>query len=96
MCTNVTVTADVSGSSAYDGDEWFAAQRAVVYFDHPQDAMVDHALCIDVWSADGRRVAVELDAASARRLVDAIGDVLGATEVQDVLQPLAVAHQRDV
>lgn len=95
MCTNVTRTAELTCSSAYDGDDWFGADRAVVYFDHPQDAMVDHALCIDVW-ADGRRIAVELDAASARRLVDAIEAVLAAPEVEDVLQPLAVAHQRDV
>ena len=57
MCTYVTSTADVTGSG-YGGDDWFRVDRAVVYFDHPQDAPLDHALCIDVWGgtrASGRR-----------------------------------------
>jgi len=79
MCTYVTTTADVTGSG-YRGDEWFRVDRAVVYFDHPQDAPLDHALCIDVWG--GReRVAVELDAASARRLAETILATLQRDEV---------------
>jgi len=79
VCTYVTTTAAVAGS-AYNGDDWFATDRAVVYFDHPQDAALDHALCIDVWGA-GERVAVELDAPSARALAAAILSVLDADEV---------------
>ena len=79
MCTYVTTTAAVAGS-AYDGDGWFGVDRAVVYFDHPQDAAVDHALCVDVWGAAGR-VAVELDAASARRLAEVILATLDDDEV---------------
>ena len=56
MCTYVTTTTEVAGS-AYLGDDWFPVDRAVVYFDHPQDAPFEHALCIDLWG--GRtRVAV--------------------------------------
>ena len=78
MCTYVTTSTEVAGSG-YAGDEWFAVDRAVVYFDHPQDAPLDHALCIDVWAgpsaaATTTRVAVELDPASARRLAEAILD----------------------
>jgi hypothetical protein len=80
MCTYVTTSVEVSGSG-YGGDEWFGADRAVVYFDHPQDAPLDHALCIDVWGA-GERVAVELDAASARRLAEAILATLDHDEVR--------------
>ncbi|HEV3226126.1 MAG TPA: DUF6295 family protein [Acidimicrobiales bacterium] len=80
MCTYITSTAEATGS-AYLGDEWFAVTRAVVYFDHPQDAPVNHALCIDVWGAD-RRVAVELDAASARRLAETILATLEHDEVK--------------
>jgi hypothetical protein len=80
MCTYVTTSVEVSGSG-YGGDEWFGADRAVVYFDHPQDAPLDHALCIDVWGA-GERVAVELDAASARRLAEAILATLDHEEVK--------------
>ena len=79
MCTYVTTTAEVAGS-AYLGDDWFPVDRAVVYFDHPQDAPFDHALCIDVWGGRAR-VAVELDAASARRLAEAILATLDHDEV---------------
>ena len=80
MCTYVTSTADVTGSG-YLGDEWFPVDRAVVYFDHPQDAPLDHAVCIDVWGFR-ERVAVELDAASARRLAETI---LATLERDDVV-----------
>ena len=79
MCTYVTATADLTGSG-YLGDEWFRVDRAVVYFDHPQDAPLDHALCIDVWG-ERERVAVELDATSARRLAETILATLEHDEV---------------
>lgn len=79
MCTYVTNTAPMSGSASR-GDEWFRVDRAVVYFDHPQDAPLDHALCLDVWG-NGKRVAVELDAASARRLAETILATLDDAEV---------------
>ena len=79
MCTYVTSTADVTGSG-YRGDEWFTVDRAVVYFDHPQDAPLDHALCIDLWGGN-ERIAVELDAGSARRLAETILATLEHDEV---------------
>ena len=79
MSTYVTSTADVTGSG-YRGDEWFPLDRAVVYFDHPQDAPLDHALCIDVWGGS-ERIAVELDAGSARRLAETILATLEHDEV---------------
>ena len=83
MCTYVTRKADVDGSVLIDG-EWQRADRAVVYFDHPQDAPLEHALCIDVWSDDGR-VAIELDGASARRLAESIIATLDHDEVKVLL-----------
>jgi len=83
MCTYVTTTTEVSGSG-YGRDGWFPVDRAVVYFDHPQDAPLDHALCVDVWGAGGR-VAVELDAASARRLAEAILGILEDEEVRPLV-----------
>jgi hypothetical protein len=79
VCTYATSTAEVTGSG-YRGDEWFPVDRAVVYFDHPQDAPFDHALCIDVWGGS-ERLAVELDAASARRLAETILGTLQRDEV---------------
>lgn len=83
MCTYVTASAPVTGSG-YRGDEWFRVDRAVVYFDHPQDAPLDHALCIDVWGGS-ERVAVELDAPSARRLAETILETLDHDEVEPLV-----------
>jgi hypothetical protein len=91
MCTNLTVTTSVSGSGLGQ-DGWFDLDQAVVYFDHPQDALVDHALCIDVRgptsvSDASARVAIELDAPSARRLARTILATLDRDEVQAILAP---------
>jgi hypothetical protein len=83
MCTYVTTSVAVAGSG-YGGGDWFGADRAVVYFDHPQDAPLDHALCIDVWGG-GERVAIELDAASARRLAETILATLDDDEVRPLV-----------
>lgn len=80
MCTYVTSHVEVSGSGS-TGDDWFTLDRAVVYFDHPQDAPLEHALCIDVWGGQ-QRVAVELDAASALRLAQSILATLSDDEVR--------------
>ena len=88
MCTYVTTTAQVVGSG-YTGDDWFPVDRAVVYFDHPQDAPLDHALCVDVWGGTDR-IAIELDATSARRLAETIRATLDHEEVR----PLVAAATR--
>jgi len=76
MCTYITMTEPVVGSGA-TADGWINLASAVVYYDHPQEAPVEHALCIDfrsdkAASDPSARVAVELDAASARRLAHTI------------------------
>jgi hypothetical protein len=85
VCTYLTSTAPVAGS-ALGAEGWFALGRAVVYFDHPQDAAPEHALCIDFRPGDdsdpSRRVAVELDAASARSLAAQILATLDSEEVR--------------
>jgi hypothetical protein len=68
-------------ATEYLGDEWFRVVRAVVYFDHPQDAPLEHALCIDVWG-ESERVAVELDAVSSRRLAETLRATLEHDEVK--------------
>ena len=73
MCTYLTSTEPVAGTGL-GAKGWFPIREAVVYFDHPQEAPVEHALCIDfrAGGADpSERVAVELDAAfgpGARRV----------------------------
>ena len=85
MCTYLTKTTDVAGSGLIDG-EWACVDRAVVYFDHPVDAPFDHALCVDVRGGTNpaERVAIELDAASARRLAETILAVLDGPDAAAV------------
>lgn len=86
MCTEVTHAASISGSAVVDG-EWVSVDRAVVYYDHPQHTPAEHALCIDVWAAAGRdRVALELDAASARELALAILATLDDDDVAPLVR----------
>jgi hypothetical protein len=83
MCTYLTTTTAVSGSGL-DREGAFGLTDAVVYFDHPQEAPLEHALCIDFRGNGGsaEHVAVELDATSARRLATAILSTLDSDEVR--------------
>ena len=82
MCSYLTLSTEVAGSGLR-ADDWFPVERAVVYFDHPQDAPLEHALCLDVrGDRPDLRVAVELDAASARRLAETILAVLDDAETR--------------
>jgi hypothetical protein len=81
MCTYATVTADLDGSAKGPNGRWFHVTDGTVYFDHPVHAMADHTLNIDFADPSkgpSARVAVELTAASARELVDAITAALAA------------------
>ena len=74
MCTNIVETTSIAGSGK-GKDGWFVLSDANVSYDHPFHAPVEHALNIDFVNAaagPGARVAVELTADSARRLVDTI------------------------
>jgi hypothetical protein len=80
VCSYLTVPTDVSGS-AKGSQGWFAVTSAQVYFDHPFHAPFDHTLNIDFLDPSrgpGARVAVELSAESARRLVQSIQEALAA------------------
>jgi hypothetical protein len=82
MCSYIVEKTAVSGSAKGAGG-WMRIDTANVYFDHPYHAPFDHALAIDfVCEADGarRRVAVELNAASARALVASILAALASGE----------------
>ena len=78
MCTYATQTRDVEGSGK-GPQGWFPLRTASVYFDHPVHAQAEHTLNIDFLAPErgpSARVAVELTAASARELVDAINAAL--------------------
>ncbi len=80
MCSYLTVPTDIAGS-AKGAAGWFRVSSAQVYFDHPFHAPFDHTLNIDFADPErgpGARVAVELSADSARRLVASIIEALAA------------------
>jgi hypothetical protein len=81
MCTYETVCICVDGSAKGPGGQWLRVTDATVYFDHPVHAMADHTLNIDLSDPSkgpAARIALELTAESARKLVAAIQDALAA------------------
>ena len=80
MCTYATEKLQVTGSGK-GSTGWFPLSAASVYFDHPVHAQAEHTLNIDFLAPErgpSARVAVELTAASARELADAIYTALSA------------------
>jgi len=72
----------VSGAGKGTGG-WFTLNGAYVSYDHPFNVPSEHALNIDFVNeaqGPGARVAVELDAASARTLAETILAVLAEAE----------------
>jgi hypothetical protein len=85
MCTYTTIKDTVDGSAKGPDSSWFHVTDVTVYFDHPVHAMAEHTLNIDFADpakGPSARVAVELTADSARRLVAAIQDALAAVPVE--------------
>jgi hypothetical protein len=81
MCTYATIHTELEGSAKGPESKWFRLTNGTVYFDHPVHAMAEHTLNIDFADPSkgpGARVAVELTAASARELVDAIEAALAS------------------
>ncbi|NDA47612.1 MAG: hypothetical protein EBY21_10140 [Alphaproteobacteria bacterium] len=74
MCTYIVEKTPLMGA-AKGPQGWVIIDTANVYFDHPFHAPLDHSLNIDfINERDGlsQRIAVELSADSAMRLVESI------------------------
>jgi hypothetical protein len=81
VCTYATVATAVDGSAKGPNGRWFHVTDATVYFDHPVHAMAEHTLNVDLADPSrgpSARVALELTAASARDLVEAIQAALAS------------------
>ena len=75
MCTYATVREPVDGSAKGPSGAWMRVSDATVYFDHPVHAMAEHTLNIDLADPSrgpAARIAIELTADSARRLIGAM------------------------
>lgn len=96
MCTTISGQASISGSGK-NGSGWFRVDRAVVGYDHPNHAPLEHALLLDVTgeSAGSPRLAVELSLESARRLAELLAEtVRQAEEYERTLDTRAAAPPR--
>jgi hypothetical protein len=74
----------VSGSGK-SGGTWFKVDTLSVSYDHPFDMQLEYTLNLD-FTNQTDRVAVELDLASARSLVEAIQQVLQQAEIGGFLE----------
>jgi len=87
MCTYTTSSLSVLGN-AKAGSEWDKVKDVTVYLDHPVAFAATHSLNIDLFSGTTdhptRRVALELDPISARKLAEAILSVV-ATAPESLL-----------
>ena len=82
MCTMIVKQVEIEGCGKGAGG-WFDVRQANVSYDHPFQVALEYALNIDFVNeaqGPGARVAVELDAESARTLVAAIQAVLAQAE----------------
>jgi hypothetical protein len=82
MCTMIATQIAITGSGK-GREGWFTLKEANVSYDHPFEAPFEHALNLDFVNESlgtGARVAVELDVASAKALVEAITAVLAKAE----------------
>ena len=82
MCTYIGHTVAVSGAGK-GASGWFRLTEAVVGYDHPSHAGDDHAILLDFTNRDAgvsARVAVELDLASGRALLEGLAETIRAAE----------------
>ena len=88
MCTMIVKQVEIEGCGK-GASGWFDVGQANVSFDHPFHARLEHALNLDFVNeaqGPGARVAVELDAESARTLMEAIQAVLARAEAGGFLE----------
>jgi hypothetical protein len=88
MCSMISQQVKIDGCGKGSGG-WFTLHEADVSYDHPFNAPFEHALNIDFVNESqgpGARVAVELSAAAARKLVESILAILDRAEAGGFLE----------
>jgi hypothetical protein len=82
MCTNICMTTPIRGSGKGDTG-WFPVVQANVGFDHSSHTQSEHALLLDFVNPSlgvGARVALEMDLASGRALLERLRETIEAAE----------------
>ena len=81
MCSYIVEKAQMVGTAKGPNSRWMRIDTANVYYDHPYEAQLDHALCVDfVCEADGgcERVAIEISRQAALDLIEKIKSALAS------------------
>jgi hypothetical protein len=82
MCTSISTTSPISGVGK-GSSGWFPVVQATVGFDHATHSGAEHALLLDFANYDigtDARVALELDLASGRALLEQLRLTIEAAE----------------
>jgi hypothetical protein len=88
MCTMIAVRAAVNGAGK-GAEGWFPINQATVGYDHATHTRAEHALLLDFTNYDigpGARVALELDLASGRALLQQLQTAIGAAEASGLAE----------
>jgi hypothetical protein len=91
MCTMIAGTRPIRGAGKGSGG-WFAVNQATVAYDHASHTPADHALLLDFVNYEigpSARVALELDLASGRALLEQLQATIMAAEASGVTESLA-------
>ena len=88
MCTMIANTRSIHAAGK-GASGWFAVNQATVAFDHSTHTMDEHALLLDFVNYDigpSARVAVEMDLASGRALLEQLQATIEAAEASQILR----------
>jgi hypothetical protein len=88
MCTFIQHSTRIAGSGKGAGG-WFAVSQANVGFDHATHAPLEHALLLDFVNpalGPSARVAVEMNIASGKALVERLQAVIAEAERSGVAE----------
>lgn len=85
MCTTISDQVTITGSGK-NGQGWFRVDRAVVGYDHPSHAPLEHAILLDFTGRSAgspQRVPVELSLDSARELATMLAETIRQAEAYE-------------
>lgn len=88
MCTWISTHRDIKASGK-GPDGWFPVTRANVGYDHPSHVFLNHAVLLDFINPSmdvSKRVAVEMNVASAKALVEVLQEAIAAAEASGVAE----------
>src|ERR1700749_226597 len=94
MCSYSVEKARLVGTAKGPNSQWMKIDTANVYYDHPYEAQLDHALCVDfVCEANGgrERVAIEISGEAALELIEKIQAALASGDASHAKAQSAAA-----